>query len=371
MAQAKHAATPKRKKRRLISAVTVLVILAALLIFLYKDELFSKTTHLAQGIASGEPFTYENGSDQSFALMGDRLAISSSTGLQLLDENGETFSRQVFSMGSPCVSAGGSTCVFYDIGGTALRAFFDENYVDMDSENNIIAVNANSAGWFAATTEESGYKGSVTVYDDKGAAVYKWYSGTGYVLDAVVSPDCSRMVALTVEDSGSSIHFFRLTDEEEYALAPLPAELCFDMACSDSGSVYVISDSALHFFDKNGNEDKNFSFGENHLVDYEFSEDLCALILSKYISGSEVTITSFSSGGRELGSADLAYCPTCLSSQGSKLLVFGTYGLCLFNKDMDLVKESAPVNGYKSALLMPDSQILLLAAYHGEKVTIK
>lgn len=371
MAQAKHAVTPSRKKKRLISAVTVLVILAALFVFLYRDELFSKTATNAHNIASGEPFTYENGSDQSFALMGDWLAISSSTGLQLLDENGETFSRQVFSMGEPCVSAGGGTCVFYDVGGTALRAFFDENYVEMDSENNIIAVNVNSQGWFAVTTEEAGYKGSVVVYDNNGDPAYKWYSGTGYVLDAVVTPDCSRMVALTVEGSGSSIHFFRLTDEEEYATASLPAELCFDMACSDSGSIYVLSDSTLHFFDKNGSEDKAFSFEDNYLVDYEFSENFCALVLSKYISGSEVTITSFSSGGRQLGSADLSYSPACLSSQGSKLLVFGTYGLCLFDKDMDVVKESSPVYGYKSALLMSDGQILLLAAYHGEKVTIK
>ncbi|NLW65524.1 MAG: hypothetical protein GXY26_04775, partial [Clostridiales bacterium] len=74
---------------------------------------------------------------------------------------------------------------------------------------------------------------------------------------------------------------------------------------------------------------------------------------------------------RELGSAALPYSPVSLSSQKSKLLVFGTAGITVFSRDMDPIKESAPVSGYKSAVLMPDSDVMLLAAYHGEKITLK
>lgn len=373
MAQKQHVTT-KTGKRNIIAAVTLLVIIAALFIFLYRDEIFGLSEKYDEGSGNlnGEPFTFENGSVQSFDLMGKHLAIASSSGLQLLDEEGKTISRKVFSMDRPCVSAGGDICVFYDVGGTALRVFFGpEKYVEMDTESAIIAVNVNSSGYFAVTTEESGYKGSVTVYNTSGKAIYKWYSGSGYTLDAVVTPDNKRLAILCVEESGSMVHFFKLSDEDEYASASIPAELCFELGCDENGSIYVLSQEALHFLDKNGNKDQSFSFKDNYLIDYEFSESFCAVVLSKYISGSEVTITSFSPDGKKLGSAAVPYSPVSLSSQKSKLLMFGSGGMIIFSQDMEILSKSVPVPGYKNAVLMPDSDVLLLATYHGKKVTLK
>lgn len=373
MAQKQHA-TSKIGKQNILAGVTFLVILAAMLIFLYRDEIFdmSYENDANSGKLSGEPFTFENGSIQSFALMGKRLAISSSSGLQLLDEEGKTISRQVFSMDNPCVSSGGNTCAFYDVGGTALKVFFgSEKYVEMDTQGEIIAVNVNSSGYFAVTAQESGYKGSVTVYDSDGKAIYKWYSGSGYTLDAVVTPDNKRLAILCVEESGSIIHFFKLKDEDEYASASLSAELCFEMGYSENGNIYALSQKALHFFDRDGNENQSFSFGDNYLIDYELSESICAIVLSKYISGSEVTVISFSPSGKELGSAVLPYSPVSLSSQKSKLLIFGSGGISIYSQYMEALKESGPVPGYKSAVLLPNSDVLLLATYYGEKITLK
>lgn len=371
MAKAKHAATATRRKRDLITVATFIIIIAAVLVFLYRDELFSKSTGKAEVAVTGEPFTYENGSEQSFALLGEKLCISSSTGLQLLDEKGQTISRQVFSMSEPCVATGGSTCLFYDIGGAALRAFFGKDYTELDSESTVVAASVNTAGYVAAVTEESGYKGCVTVYDADGDAVYKWYSGTSYVLDAVVTPDCSRMIALCAGDAGSVVHFFRLTDEEPYANAEIPGELCYKLVCAENGSAYVLSSDSLRFFDKNGNQDDIYDFGESFLVDYEITDSLCCLALSRYVSGSEVTLLSFSSGGRKLGEASLSYNPSCLSSNGAKLLVFGSGALALYDKSMDLTATSGAVYGYKSALLLPSGEAMLLASYHGEKASLK
>lgn len=371
MAHTKRHISLKRKNRLITACATALVIIAALLVFLYRDEIFSGGSDSDDsGIKTSEPFTYENGSNQSFALKDDCLAIASSTGLQLLDESGETVSRQVFSMDEPCVCSGGDTCVFYDVGGTSIRGFFGDDYTELDNGNEIIAANVNSSGYLAVTSDEDGYKGSVTVYDDSGEEIYKWYSGTGYPLDACVLPGCGRLAVLCVESSGSVIHFFKLDEEDEYASASLSGELAYDMGGNDNG-VCVLSSDAVHFIDDNGNEDNSFSFGDNYLVDYDLSEDFCAVVLSKYISGSEVTITSFSSSGKSLGSADLPDSPICLSSRKSKLLVFCESGIKLYSRDMHLVKESTEVPGYKSALLLSDGSVLLLANYHGEKITLK
>lgn len=316
MAQTKRHIKPNQQKQILVASLTILLILAALFVFLYRDEIFGSGSDKydeASGIKDSEPFTYENGSNQSFALQGDRLAIASSTGLQILDKDGNTVSRQVFSMGQPCVSTGGNSSIFYDVGGTTLRGYFGNEYKELDTAGEIVSVSVNSSGYLAVVSNETGYKGSVTVFSSSGEEIYKWYSGTGYTLDAAVMPSSDRLAVLCVEGSGTVIHFFKLDEEEEYALASIPAELAYDMGVNESDGIFVLSSTAIHFINKNGEVENSFTFGDYYLVDYNFSEGFCAAVLSKYISGSQVTIKTFSPSGKELGSADLSYSPTCLS----------------------------------------------------------
>lgn len=362
----------KRQKKILIFIAAALILTAGLLLFLFKDELFPSVAGSPDNaISPGEPFSFENSTNQSFALMEDYLSIASSTGLQLLDEDGNTVSREVFSMDEPCVSAGGNTCVFYDIGGTSLRAFFNKKYIEMDTEENIISADVNSSGFLALTTEQFGYKGGVTVFNRQGEEIYKWYSGSAYTLSSTVSTDCKRLAVLCLEESGSIIRLFELDREEEYASLMLPGELAYDIGCGDGGGVYVLSNDSLNFIDKSGKLDKTFLFDDNYLVDYVLSEGYCVIALSKYISGSEATLISFSASGKELGRADFFDSINNISLQKSRLLVFGNAGLRLFSRELQPLKEILGGSGYKAALLMPDSSVLLLASHRGEKTTFK
>ena len=102
MVRAKH---QKNKTARGVFTVilSLLVLVLAALVFLYRDklnpqQLNPQSDDLADLVSASEPFTYETGSRQQFAMMGEHLAIASSTGLQLLDGEGATISREVFSM---------------------------------------------------------------------------------------------------------------------------------------------------------------------------------------------------------------------------------------------------------------------------------
>ena len=106
--------------------VTILAVVLAVLVFLYRDKLprsslSENSDNIADIISDSVPFTYETGSQQIFSLMGDNLLLASSTGLQMLDSNGETVSREVFSMTNPAVCASESVSAVYDVGGYSLR----------------------------------------------------------------------------------------------------------------------------------------------------------------------------------------------------------------------------------------------------------
>ena len=372
MVRAKH--SKKEDKSRGISAyiATIIIVVLAITIFLYRDKLSPSSLGADSGdntetISGSDPFTYENGSKQIFTLVGDDLAIASTTGLQLLDSNGKTISREVFSMVNPAVCSNGNYCAFFDVGGKSLRFFKDGVSTVLDRESAITSVSVNSEGYFAVTGEEAGYKGSVTVFDSELKPVYKWYSGSGYTLDAAVSSDSSMLAVLCVGSNGSTIHIFKITDEKELASISIPNELAFKINFFKNGNIYALSEKAIHFFGSSGKELSTYSFENNYLANYELGEDLCAVVLSKYVSGSGVSLISFGSDGKVLGNIPLENEPLSLFSQKQKLLVLDASSVALYNNDLRLQKQNHVVPGFISAVLMPRGEILLLSSHYGEK----
>lgn len=350
----------------------LLLIAAGVSVFLYRDKLFDGSLKKAEEkIGSQEPYTYENGANQQFSLIGGKLAIASSTGIQLLDENGEALFRQVFTMKNPALCTCRSSGVFYDVGGTGMRLWSGGELTELDTDEAIISVSMNSGGYFAAATQSSGYKGSVTVYSPQGEGIFKWFSGTGYVLDAALSPDAAHLAVLCLESTGSTVHIFNLGDEAQAAEAYLPLELAFEIVFTDNGSFCLLSESSLSFFSADGGMLRKVDFAGSYLIEYSLSDELCVLALSRYISGSEVVLGSYSSDGEDLGSCELSFSPQSLSRQGKKLLVLGNGRIFTYSGDMTLLTEAEIPAGYSDALYLPGEAALLLSAYHGEKISVR
>lgn len=371
MVRAKHKSN-KTTGRIFAVVLTLLVLVLAALVFLYRDKLSPaqlnpRSEDLADLLSASEPFTYEAGSRQQFAVMGDHLAIASSTGLQLLDGDGATVSREVFSMTNPAVCATKSTCAFYDVGGFTLRAYRKGEFVNLEQENEIISVSVNSSGYYTVVGFKTGYKGSVTVYNPSLSPIYRWDSGNGYLIDAALSPDNRTLAVLCAEASGSVVRLFRTDSEEEFSSVSLPNELAFKLSFEAGGNFCLLSESNFYVYSTAGRELSSHAFGEDVLVDYVLTEELWALALSKYVSVSETNLLSFNGSGKEIGAVTLADEPLSLSAQGGKLLALSASSLSLYGSDLRLQKQNNVVPGYLSAVLMPRGSVLLLSSHFGEK----
>ncbi len=365
-----HARKKEKKASARAAAVTVLIVLIGVSVFLFRDKLSPAAlggSDSAVTISSGEPFTYETGSKQLFALMGDSLAIASTTGLQILDASGKTVVREVFSMTSPAVCAGSDVCAFFDVGGKSLRIFQNKESHNLDREQAITAVTVSSGGYFAVTGDETGYKGSVTVLGHALDPVYKWYSGTDYPLDAAVSPDNSTLAVLCVGASGSVVHIMKLDSENETAAISIPDELAFNVRYTAGGNLYVLSEDAIRFYSGGGEALNTYSFEDNYLANYALSEDYCAVVLSKYISGADVSLLSFGNNGAVLGTVKLSEEPLSLSVQKQKLLVLDASSVSLYSDKLGLLKQNHTIPGYIAGVLLPKSEMLLLSSHYGQK----
>lgn len=370
MGRARHINRSEKSGRIGAIVGTLLLIVAAVCIFLYRDRLTpaSKTTETAaDSPAAGETYTFETGSQQMFALMGSSLAIASTTGLQVLDGNGKSTLREVFSMTEPAVCANDDRCVFYDVGGTAIRVVSGGKSSTLTQKDPLTSVSLNSEGYLAVTGQEDGYKGCVTVYDPDLKAVYEWYSGSGYPLDAAVSPDSANLAVLTAGASGSEIHLFALNSEKETATVQISNDLAFRLHYSKNGDFCVLSQKSLSFYTPGGKQLDSFSFGSNTLDNYEFGSDMTVVALGKYVSGGSTELTSFGQDGKKLGTVTLAESPTALSSQGRKLLVLTSDSAVVYDSALRVQKSAEVTTGYISAVLLPKGDALLLSTHYAEK----
>ena len=219
----------QKRNPRLRQTVIVAVCVLAVLLFLYlllRDRPGSASDYLDDSA----PYTFDSSASRTFRTVDSRLAVVSSSGLQLLDENGKTVLHEIFTLSQPGISVGGERVCAYDIGGTTLCvADFKGSKTDIEPAGEIISADLSDSGYLAVCSDAAGYKGAVTVYDTSGKAVYVWYSGTGYLVRAAVSPDGKYLAVLCLQDSGSVVHTFALTSADERGSAACADELFADL----------------------------------------------------------------------------------------------------------------------------------------------
>ena len=232
----------------------------------------------------------------------------------------------------------------------------------------VLSVSMNKHGYVALTTAAAGYKGLVSVYDSAGKLLYQWWSGSGYVLDAELSPDNKLLAVLCAENGGGQLHVFRLDSETERSVTPFPDELPFDLAFLDSDELCAVSQAAMTFLTADGTVKEHFVFGDYYLMDYEFGDSFAAVYVSAYRSGGGGYLESFSPSGELLAVKEQEHDVTSLSANGRQLLVMTAGGWNIVNQELNRQRGKDALMTCKRALLRDDGSILLFGSYAAEKV---
>lgn len=367
---------PRRSKalRRILAAIlTLLLIVLAVLVFVFRDALTAENLRHTFGKASAvapvrEAFTYETGAEQVFAPAGNGLAVASSSSVQLLDEKGQTVFKQVVSFEKPAVLASGERALFCDLSGTGcIVANMDGDSRVLTGERELLTADMNAAGSFALVTAEPGYKGLVSVYNSNCEKQFEWWSGSGYILHAAVSPDSRSLAVLSVEKEGTVIRFFALNSETEQACASFPDRLLYDLRYMDDGSLCAVGETGLCFLGADGRIKGEYPLDGQYLLDYTVGTDLVAVFYSSYRSGAGGTLATLDRSGALLGTAALERDVVSLSANGKQLLVMTGGGLTLYNDALVRQYANETLMTARQAILRPDGDILLLSAYSAER----
>ena len=349
--------------------IILLVIVAALVVVSLDGRLGARLINRIRNAGpreiETESFYYSAGKNAVFADMSGGLAIASGSGLQVFDKSGSQTISETFMMNSPAVSTTDGHGVAYDIGGKELRLFDDTHVIlPLTTDYPIISAEIGADGRLAVCTEDSGYKGRVTVYSSAGAEQYRWFSGEGYVLSAALPKSGNEMAVLTVTDAGSRIVFLR-TDDAEYAESvELPGELVIDAAFTKKNTITAVSETALYRI-KEGAEPVKTDFGGRYLSAYTIGENLTAAVLLDYRSGNTGQLTVFDDKGAVSDSCGVSGVID-FSGAGRYAAVLTDFGLSVYDDTLERIGDYRGVSGFTDVIMRSDGTVAAASENYAE-----
>lgn len=205
-----------------------------------------------------------------------RLAVVNQDGLTVLSRTGSEHNGIVKSYASPAASIRGNNKLLYDRGGTEAVYSRGEKQISLQTDLPIITAKVNSSGYFAIAAMETGYKGKLEVYDEKGSPVYKWQMGSSYVVDMDISSDCKRMavaaLSMTGDTASCRISMIDLDKAELIAESTLDNTLPLSVTFTRQGIADVVTERGVSAFDRSGEQKWSFEFGDKILEDFDIDD---------------------------------------------------------------------------------------------------
>ena len=353
----------------------IVLFASCIILWLYRDRLgpdrlmILSTDKIAEAKAE---YVFDSGAAQVFATSGKGLAAATTTGLQLMDAAGDISVSHLFKMETPAIAAGDDFAVFYDIGTVNMAvAYFSGEVRELTAAGNIISVTVSDGGYVAVTTDCTGYRGLITVYDPRMEPVYEWYSSSAWVISGVVSPDNRQLAALSYTASGSEVRFFSLTSTEQQAAFSVSDTVLLDVHWMNQNQLCAYSTEQAIFFNNRGNWNDTYSFNGQYLVGCTFDgEGFAVFALSPYRAGSTATLVSLDANGRVLGTAEILSEIVSLTASGTEALVLCPDGVILLSSSLSEKGQLAGLTGFKFALLSSRSEALLVASNYAGLYTI-
>ncbi len=374
---------PKKKRkllpRLLLGLVTLALAAGAVFLIAHHDQwnldtLKRRITYRTlerSDTGQAESFSISGSASDLYCILDDDLLVCSNQGVRLYSTGGVCYVEDTLSLNEPAVEVCGDMAAVYDLGGNAVYLYSDRTQMGAltDLEGSILSVRLNSKGWLAVTTQDSGYKAIVTVYNSELTQLAAVRLSTSFVVDAVVTENCDSLAVVTIDQENaafeSALALYDLTGSQEagvyYDLSPsstlsLGNNLTVDLF-SDS-PVWLVGDSALAVW--SGSSVVSWSYQGLYLRNYAVGSQTAAILLSQYQSGNQTLLYLVDSDGESTGSLALDEQVLSLSAAGQYTAVLTANRLDIYDRELSLYASLEGTDGALQVLVRSDGSALLI-----------
>ena len=344
---------PKKKKtflRRMVTLIlVVLFVLGAAVLTTMEDgrhfAALRRWLMYGEGSATKDAYTYAPNAANRYGMLGDGLLVVSPNAAQLLRDDGSIIYDLSIQMTNPLLSVGKNLASVCDVGGGTVYLLDGtglQRTLRKEGELCCYSARLNASDYLAVTEQANGYKASVAVYDGGGELLFTYDSYDNYLSDAVVTPDCRNVVAVSLEpyDSvfASRLLVYDIQTEQLRSSTPIRDGLVLELAVNGD-RVLSVCDKRFTITTLDGDVLLNQAYGNLYLNDYALGgKDFCALLLGRYQAGNICTLTTYNMNGEAIASLDLTEEVLDISAGGNSLAVL--YDECLVIYDRDLTERA-------------------------------
>ncbi len=373
-APAKAAKKPNIFVRLLTLLVTTALVLGALTLVVYRDRFnldavkrwLSYRALETSDTGEASPFTHAGGDKLSVAYLEGGILLSSSSGAHYYSFSGEKYAEEILAMDNPVLSASSKAGVVYDAGGRSMFLFrgTEEAFqLSLDGNSDLLSARVNDSGWLAVTAQQSGYKGAVTVYNNRGEKVIQISLSSTFVVDAALSPDCKTVAVVTMDQEGgafqSQVLFYPVDQKEPRAQASLGNSTVLDLDY-EAGTVWLLGESQLMMVSAEDGSIHTYSFGRFYLKGCDFGGDgFALLLLGRYRAGSATQALTIAPDGSVKASLDLSGQVLAFASAGTYCSLLTGSGLTIFTQDLRPYSTLESTLGARYTDLSPNGSALL------------
>lgn len=360
-------------RRTLLLLLVLAVVLGGVVFVSYQDMKgidsirrllsYNKVSPDAQGRA--ELYAYDSDRTNTFAMLGERLLVVSTTRMAVLDRNGEELFSQNVKLNNPAIAQGGQLAAVYDVGGTSLYLVGQKGLVrDMSEacEGGILAAALNESDYLALTVRKSGYKSAVTVYDAAGAPVFTFNASDHYVANACVMRDNKHLCTVSLGEADSAfasrLSIYALDQESPVAVNTLTSSLVLSLE-NLGDSLLCVTDDRLTSFAADGSLGGSYRYEYPYLRGVSVSGDYAALLLSRYRSGSALRVVTVGADGEIIGTQDIRREVLDISAAGKYVAVLYGDSLSVYTADMTEYATLESTNYAKKVIMRADGTAVL------------
>ena len=378
----KEAPAPKAKKQKksnpllrlLALVVTAALVLGALVLVVYRDELnldalkrwmaYRSLTTSETGQA--QPFTHAGGDKLSLAYLESSALLASSAGAHYYSLTGEKYAEEVLALENPVLSSSATAGVVYDAGGQSLFLFRkgQETFsLTLEGGGDLLSARVNDSGWLTVTAQQSGYKGVVTVYNAEGGQVIQISLSSTFVVDAALSPDCKTVAVITMGQEEGSFYsrvlFYPVDQTEPSAQVSLGGTTALDLDYEEE-QLWILGEDRLLTVEPEEGSVQTYSFGRLYLKGCSLGGDgFALLLLGRYRAGSASLAVTISPQGEVLAQTDLTAQVLDFDSAGRYCALLTGSSLTVLSQDLTPYSTLESTMGARYTALASDGSALL------------
>lgn len=330
----------ERKRKQLVRrvlAVVVVLLFGAACLWGYRLYSSREDTTMNEGSsASGFPVKLKGDSIQSVRMMGGTLALLTDRELTLYNSKGSAVRSVSHGYFNPSIKCSSKRTLVYDIGGNKFSVQSKAGEVaSAETENKILFGEIADNGNVAIVTTDNRYQNRLTVYNQNGIEIWRWYSAQNLVTALDFTDGGNGCVAAAVGTEGGQPRTtvygldFSKQDEEVFS-SQADGMLAVAVSVKSGGNIHLIGDDALAVFSEKGEEVSRFEYPKA-LMYYDASPSKYTVLLFGEEVKSNHTVAVLDAKGKTTSEKEFNTKVRGMFSDGSHIVLLTDKQIVCYN----------------------------------------